>query len=65
MRLRWMRDIQPLLCPQYAYSILQLKRISGTQEMNLDMECRVFILRILLFPLYSQQDSYVAVCSAR
>lgn len=65
MRLRWMRDIQPLPCPQYAYSILQLKRISETQDMHSDMECGVFIVRILLFPLYSQQDSDVAVCSAR
>lgn len=33
-----MRDVQALLGPQYAYPILQIKGISETQEVNVDME---------------------------
>lgn len=43
-----MRDIQALLGPQYAYSILQLKCISETQEVNIDTERCTLIKWILL-----------------
>lgn len=38
MCLRPMRDVQALLGPQYAHSILQIKRISETQGVNIDMK---------------------------